>query len=88
MHKFIITKYALTTGVFVASGIVEHDIHTMIKVSSKHGGYYHKPDWHVTLEEAISRVQVMRAAALKSLHKKVAKLEAMDIEAAVRDVVP
>ena len=28
----------------------------------------------------------MRAAALKSLHKKVAKLEAMDIEAAVRDV--
>lgn len=86
MQKFIITKYALTTGVFVASGMVEHDNHTMIKVSAKYGGYYHKPDWHITSEEAIARVQVMRDAGLKSLRKKVAKLEAMDIEAAVRDV--
>lgn len=85
MHKFIITKYALTTGVFVVRGIIEHDNHTMLKVSAEYTYYHHKPDWHATLEEAISRVQVMRAAALKSLRKKVAKLEAMDIEAAVRD---
>ena len=87
MHKFIITKYALTTGVFSALGAVCESSRNgrMIKAA---GGYYHKPDWHRTVEDAVARVQAMRKAALKSLHKKVAKLEAMDIEAAVRNAAP
>lgn len=87
MQKYIITKYAMTTGVFVASGAVEHDKHPMIKVAAKYGGYYHKPDWHTTIEDAVDRMQAMRESALKSLRKKIAKLEALDIEAAVREAV-
>lgn len=86
MQKFIITKYALTTGIFSAIGNVctEAGHGRMIEVNGS--GFFHKPDWHTTVEEAVARVQVMREASRKSLIKKIAKLESMDIEAAVRAV--
>lgn len=37
---------------------------------------FHKGEWHTTLEGAQARVEVMKAAKLKSLRKQVVKLEA------------
>lgn len=74
-----ITKYALTSGVFVADAEVSDTSDRMICVK---GHYYHGEgrDWHRTRESAIDRVREMRVAKLTSLHKQIAKLEAAEIE--------
>jgi hypothetical protein len=72
-----ITKYALTLGIFNRD--VEHclDIsdNMVSDITNKYNQCWHKPDWHLTKEEAIARAEDMRVQKIKSLNKAIKKLE-------------
>lgn len=76
--KVWITKYALTRGVFqlyvvdLGNGIV--------RSSSNALEHYHKRDWHLAKESAISRAEEMRKKKISSLKKQIEKLENMKFE--------
>lgn len=75
--KVWITKYALTTGIFMAE--VE-ETHTPTMVSDKMNSYhsrYHKPDWHLTEAEAIEQAEKMVLRKIKSVQKQLDKLNKM-----------
>jgi hypothetical protein len=74
--KVYITKYALTQGI-ITSDVV--DVGDNI-VYDNRGTYYHKPDWHESMDEAIQRAEAMRQAKIKSLQKQIKKLEDMRFE--------
>lgn len=75
--KVFITKYALSNG------ITENDAETtqtngMIMVKfNNYNQYFHKPDWHLTIDEAKAQAEKMRVAKIKSLNKSIAKLESL-----------
>lgn len=83
-----ITKYALTTGITKAEkaelclGTVPNGTMLMVPTTEKQhlNALYHKPDWHESREEAITRARQMRDAKILSLRKQLLKLEAMDFE--------
>lgn len=79
--RCIITKYALTTGVFTVDGTrCESD--DMLKAGR--AGYFHKGEWFTSTDAAIDRVHEMRKAAVRSAQKKLSKLESLNIEAMVK----
>ena len=77
--KVLITKYTITK-----KGIIECEadlclagntsmIHTEV-------GYFWKPDWHTTLDEAKSRVLVMIDNRIKNLEKDIDRLRKIQAE--------
>jgi hypothetical protein len=79
--RYIITKYALTTGVLITSGKVCNDEGTMLQAGR--AGYYHKPDWHTDAASAVDQIHKMRTAAVRSTQEKLSKLEAFNADEAV-----
>ncbi len=78
--KVWITKYALTKGIKISDDarVCGETSDNMIEVKENgYGGYYHKPYWHTSEEDAKEQVKVMIKAKLKSLKKQMAKMEAM-----------
>jgi hypothetical protein len=76
-----VTKYALTAGVRVAR-VELCDVGGGRMVREVISGYpvcYHGNDWHLTEDEALSRVREMVDAKLKSLDKQRAKLESVKL---------
>ncbi len=74
MSKAIITKFALTSGVFTT----EWEAGSNGLIRTPQSGYFHRGEWHLTRSEAVERVTEMRAAKLKSIDRQRAKLQAMD----------
>jgi len=72
--KVYITKRALTKGIFESE--VSRTHHPNM-VTQSQGVYYHKPDWHLTLDEAITRAKDMQQRKIASIRKQLAKVEAL-----------
>lgn len=80
-----ITKYAITKGILKVRGSISN--YSNMFVGST-GGYYHGEgrDWHRTIEGAMERAEEMRGTTIRSLKKKLTKLEKMEF--VVHDVMP
>ena len=78
--KAWITKYALTSGIWMVDGKVCHDISdTMLEYrKSECTQYAHGKDWHRTPAAAIARAEEMRKKKISSLRKSIAKLESLE----------
>ncbi len=74
-----ITKYALTKGILEERALIfSNSDGKMIRF--KAGGYdtyYHTPDWHPTMEQAVTHAEWMRARKIASLEKSLKKMEAL-----------
>lgn len=71
-----VTKCALTAGIKVVVGQVNHGISSrMLSYGSAY--YAHGKDWHRTPEDALARAEEMRKAKITSLRRSIDKLEAM-----------
>lgn len=79
--KVWITKYALTKGIYSidADSCENIDVNMIRDRFASFPTYYHKPDWHEKLVDAIDHGEQMRAKKIKSLQNKIKKLETMDI---------
>lgn len=81
LSKVWITKYALTTGVYTAEDVEQSGRMIQVGFTDRYGhrvvSYVHKPHWHETEDEARVQVQKTVDAALKSLKKRQAKLDAV-----------
>lgn len=85
-----ITKYWLSKGIFVAEGDVrDKDGPTRMVVVPVRGSnhYYHRQDWHLTLEAAQERVRELAVAKRKSLQKAMDALQ-KKTDKALKDPVP
>jgi len=74
--KVFITKYALTKGILTKK--VEFSIEEPDMCIDKTGCYYiyyHKPEWHITLGEALAKAEDMRTKKIASLKKQISRLE-------------
>lgn len=72
--KVFITKYALTQGIFEIDA-KDHGGGMISMVDAQYPTNYHKPDWHLTYEEALADARTRRNAKIASLEKQIAKLE-------------
>jgi hypothetical protein len=72
-----VTKYALTSG--ITEKEAEHCIDTVPDGNMISVGYFcfHKPDWHLTAEEATLRKQQMILKSIASHKKAIERLEKM-----------
>lgn len=72
-----ISKYALTTGVFQIQATICHFINE--NMIAQRGGpsnaCYHKPHWHLTLEEALVQAEKMRVKKEISLARALQKIQ-------------
>lgn len=77
--KVIITKYALTSGVFKAQGTTHADFPGMFEQINPTGFprsiHYHGRDWHATKTEAKEDVLKRSENLRKSLMNRLAKLD-------------
>jgi hypothetical protein len=80
--KVWITKYALSKGIYEVEARACDDAPGMIQQTKPQNiwGYFHKPDWHTSRADANERAEVMRQAKVKSLHKQIKKLEALEFK--------
>lgn len=81
--KVWITKYALTSGIFVEDGchvVINHSGCISVKKSIRHGGtvFYHDRDWHADRDSAIKRAYEMLERKRISLNKQLDKLRKLD----------
>lgn len=72
-----VTKYALTTGVYIAEAHVTGDMAVQLAKGHMYAQYFHGKDWHLTEDEAIHRAEEMRIAKLRSLDKQMKKISAL-----------
>ncbi|MFU9138489.1 hypothetical protein [Erwinia tasmaniensis] len=79
MTKAYITKYALTKGIYEAQGRLSEYFPDMF-IEEHYRQHHHGNDWHITLEDAISRAEEMRIKKLQSLDKQMKKLSALKFE--------
>lgn len=80
LKTYYITKYALTKGILEVEGVVEEKGYMSPPLYAKgHYGYFYKPDYHETLEEAIKQACTMRIEKVKSLEKQIEKLQTKDL---------
>jgi len=78
--KAYITKYALTSGVFVMEGNSSlNGIFGRREGDWSDTGYYGK-DVHLTKESALARCEEMRTSKLKSIKKQMQKIADMKFE--------
>lgn len=75
-----ITKYALMQGVYSIEAELPSEYPGMAVHRTKYSSYFHKPDWHLTEEEAVAHAETMRANKIASLRKSLAKLESLRFE--------
>lgn len=78
--KIWITKYALSEGIIEKEGEECPGFPRMIQIripGKASSEFFHKPDWHTSKEEAISRAEEMRQKKIASLQKQIKKLERM-----------
>jgi hypothetical protein len=77
--KAWITKYALTEGIIQTDNAEITSIsNNMIRYrrSSEHfEACVQKPDWHDSLNDAITQAEKMRKKKIASLHKQIERLE-------------
>lgn len=79
--EVLITKYALTQGVFRAEA--ERVSDKMIRVGE--GGfnnYFYLNDWHLTWADALKDCERRREAKIKSLEKQLANLKSKSFASA------
>lgn len=79
--KIYVTKYALTQGIlfFNDAEVCTTANEDMVSVSGQYGNqYFHKPDWHLTIEEANVRAIAMVAAKRRSIEKQLRKLDQLE----------
>ena len=69
--KVIVTKFATTSGVFVAEAETSHDA----RMVSVNGRCFHKPHWHTSSAEAALQVGRVFAAKRRSLLRAVEALD-------------
>lgn len=76
-----ITKYALTSGIYIVEGAwISKESPKMLVWACNNGiNAAHGNDWHLTPEAALARAEEMRCARLKSLKESIAKLEKLNI---------
>lgn len=77
-----ITKYALTSGIFVFTGTISRASPGMLhgRRSEEHyTEHFHGEgrDWHRTWESALARAEKMKEAKIASLNKSIRKIERM-----------
>jgi hypothetical protein len=79
--KVWITKYALTSGVFVADAdpYAASADGTAVCARDRYHTLFRKPDWHDNQEATSARVKTMIGARRKALAKENAKLDGIDI---------
>lgn len=89
--KVYVTKYAASSCVFMQA-VVETTMPTMVQVTAngRKGPYlaptyYHKPDWHLTEQEARADWERRITKAIAAAEKKIKKLKAIDPWTAVID---
>jgi hypothetical protein len=77
--KVWITKYALAKGIIECEGVITTIHPNMVEVMCPGiwERYFHKPHWHTTRKDAVSRAEEMRVKKLASLQKQIARLDAM-----------
>ncbi len=84
--KVYITKYALTTGVYIAK-VEETSSEGMVELPAQpanntYAQYFHGEgkEWHKTKQSAIARVEQMKAAKLKAIHKQIDKINKISLD--------
>ncbi len=81
--KAYITKYALTSGIYVVDGAIAGHNQGMFCVdrsATTLAQYFHGNDWHTTWESAEAQAYSMAERKLKSLRKQLKKLEDMEFK--------
>lgn len=77
--KAWVTKYALTSGIEVVEGVVNHDISSKMFTWGQWSNA-HRKDWHRSEQEAMARAEQMRQQKIESLRKSIKKLEALKFQ--------
>jgi hypothetical protein len=77
--KAYVTKYALTRGILLVEAEQCIDIDPSM-IAFGEMDHAHGEDWHLSLEAALSRAEVMRRRKLAALRKQVARLEKLKIK--------
>ena len=74
--KVFITTYALTKGILIKKVEFSKEEPDMcIDKTGWYNIYYHKPEWHITLGEALAKANDMRTKKIASLKKQISRLE-------------
>lgn len=76
--EVFITKYALTSGIRKADvELSSSNKNSVIEKNGKRFGinFYHKPFWHLTIEDAIIHAEELRDKRISSLKKSLSKLQ-------------
>ena len=72
-----VTKYALTRGIFESE---VSRAHCPTMVITRQEIYWHKPDWHFTLGEAIDQAELMKQRKIASIRRQLAKVKALQFD--------
>lgn len=75
--KAYITKYVLTQGILEQEVEEIPYMSNMVKTTAFFPSFYHKPFWHLTMEEAIKHANFLKEKEINSLEKKLAKIKSL-----------
>lgn len=80
--KYWITKYALSSGIFILKGGELIDAGYLHKMEPEtHTQHFYGPrEYHTTREAAVAKAKEMAKLKIKSLQKQIAKLENLTFE--------
>lgn len=83
--KAYITKYALSAGIQLVEGEIGEQENMLIVRPTEAGQFtvfYHGlgKEWHILWESAVAKAKLMQVAKIRSMRKKLAKLEAMEFD--------
>lgn len=76
--KVFITQYALTRGIFEAECEITGDM--AVQKNGHLHMYFHKSDWHKTMDAAVRQAESMRTKKITSLQKQIAKLRELKFQ--------
>lgn len=82
IEKVYVTKYALTKGILVFKK-VKHCLNIsidMISITDRYNQCFHKGEWYIDLDKAITMAENMRFKKIESMKKKITKLEKMEFK--------
>lgn len=79
--KLFFSKYALSTGIIEADGVIHEGSCAGMATTKENGhtSHYHGEgrEWHRTRDEAMKRAEIMRKQKIESLKRSIRKLEAL-----------
>lgn len=81
--KVFVTKYALTTGIFLVECEIVGKRAYQWEMNSLRN-LYSEPEYSLTKEEALSQAEELRIKKLKSLDKQINKISKIDFEEQLR----